>query len=89
MHAFPYPPHGAIRVGANGEVLADLDPDIILAGTDAAALSEKTTETQRGRWCEPEFRTLCRRYAEKRFPWSLAIDRLESLARELGREERA
>ena len=70
----------ATPAGANREVLSDLDPALIPAGIGTEHLARKIAEAQSGRWCDAAFRTRCRRYAEERYPWSLAIDRFESLA---------
>jgi glycosyltransferase involved in cell wall biosynthesis len=69
----------ATPIGANPEVLSGLDPDLLPAGTGPEAIAERLVEAQAGRWCDLVFRMKCRLYAETRFGWDRAIDRLEDL----------
>jgi glycosyltransferase involved in cell wall biosynthesis len=63
------------RVGATGELLEPLDPNLLSAAPTADALADtiRQTLTHIG----PEFRSTCRSYAERELSWDSALDRWE------------
>lgn len=70
----------ATPVGATGEILEALDPELLAATPTADGLASAI-----GRALErpgPELRVRCRRYAESRLSWARALDRWEAALRE-------
>jgi glycosyltransferase involved in cell wall biosynthesis/SAM-dependent methyltransferase len=65
-------------VGATPEILAPLDPSLVLSGTTATAMADDLARfLDQGTGTET-LRQACRRYAETRYAWDGAVDRLEA-----------
>ncbi|MCZ6688682.1 MAG: glycosyltransferase family 4 protein [Planctomycetota bacterium] len=75
----------ATPVGANPEILRDLDVDLLLTSTDSDAIAKGIDAGRNGRWDDPTLRERCRSHAAARYAWGSAVSLFEALASDVTR----